>query len=221
MESPFDVGKEIDPKRFEPLITGGYSVKSGDWVREGWALFKQKPGEFIGFTVLFAVITAIAGMIPFGNVIVGIPLGAGFYVYLFNMFKGRPAEFGDFFKGFYYFLAVILAGLLVTIFSTVGFLLLILPGIYLGVAYMFTTLLIVDKDMHFWQAMETSRRVITRQWWSVFGFALLLLLVNIVGALALLVGLLVSFPVSICATAVAYRDIIGLEPAAEASQQTV
>jgi uncharacterized membrane protein len=221
MESPFDVGTEIDPKRFEPLMTGGYSVKSGDWVREGWALFRQKPGEFIGFTALFFVISAIVGRIPFGGVIVTAPLLAGFYVFLFKIFKGQPAEFGDFFKGFYYFLAVALAGLLVAIFTAVGFILLILPGIYLAVAYALVTPLIIDKEMHFWQAMETSRRVITAQWFSFFGFILLLLLINIVGALALLVGLLVSIPVSICAVAAAYRDIFGLEPKTEPVQPTV
>jgi uncharacterized membrane protein len=149
------------------------------------------------------------------------PLLAVFYVFLFKNFKGQPAEFGDFFKGFYYFLAVALAGLLVAIFTAVGFILLILPGIYLAVAYTLVSPLIIDKDMHFWQAMETSRRVITAQWFSFFGFALLLLLINIIGLLALGVGLLVSVPVSICAIAVAYRDIVGLEPETATAQETI
>jgi len=77
------------------------------------------------------------------------------------------------------------------------------PGIYLGVAYSFTTALIVDRKFDFWEAMETSRKVISKRWFSFFGFVLVLVLINIVGALLLGVGLL-------CAIAAAYQDILGL-----------
>jgi len=89
-------------------------------------------------------------------------------------------------------------------------LLLLLPGIYLGVAYSFTTALIVDRKFDFWEAMETSRKVISKRWFPFFGFVLVLVLINIVGALLFFVGLLFTIPLTMCAIAAAYQDILGL-----------
>ena len=40
----------------------------------------------------------------------------------------------------------------------------ILPGIYLGVAWIFTEALVIDKKLEFWPAMELSRKVVSRHW---------------------------------------------------------
>jgi uncharacterized membrane protein len=58
--------------------------------------------------------------------------------------------------------------------------------------------------------METSRKIITKNWFAFFGFAFALFALNLLGALALGVGLLVSVPVTSCAAAIAYKEIIGL-----------
>lgn len=88
--------------------------------------------------------------------------------------------------------------------------LLIIPGIYLAIGYMLTTFLIIDHRMEFWQAMETSRKIVTKNWFAFFVFAIVLALINVLGTLALGVGLLVSAPVSACAAAIAYKEIVGL-----------
>ncbi|WP_232319728.1 hypothetical protein [Prosthecochloris sp. HL-130-GSB] len=92
---------------------------------------------------------------------------------------------------------------------TIGVFLLVLPGIYLAVAYMFTVPLIVDYRMEFWQAMETSRKIITRNWFSLFGFVLLLAVINLGGALVFGIGLLVTIPLTAFAGVMAYCDIVG------------
>ena len=99
------------------------------------------------------------------------------------------------------------------ILLTIGFILLIIPGIYLSVGYLFVTMLIIDKRMQFWQAMETSRKIVTKKWWSFLGLIILLGLLNFVGALLLGIGLLVTVPWSVCILGAAYADIVGLEPA--------
>ena len=127
----------------------------------------------------------------------------------FRLLSGQLFEFGDFFRGFNYFLPLFLASLASTLLVGIG-LLLILPGIYLAVGYMFTTFFIIDYRMEFWQAMELSRKIISRNWFAFFGFALVLLALNLLGTLAFGVGLLVSLPVTSCAAAIAYKDIVGL-----------
>lgn len=58
--------------------------------------------------------------------------------------------------------------------------------------------------------MEISRQIITKNWFAFFGFACVLFALNFLGALAFAVGLLVSIPVSACAAAIAYKEIMGM-----------
>lgn len=67
-----------------------------------------------------------------------------------------------------------------------------------------------DKRLDFWPAMETSRKLITKQWFGFFGLILLVALLNVAGALALGIGLFVTAPWSTCTIAAAYEDIVGL-----------
>jgi uncharacterized membrane protein len=78
---------------------------------------------------------------------------------------------------------------------------------------MLTTFLVIDHRMEFWQAMETSRKIVTKNWFAFFVLALVLFLVNLLGVLALGVGLLVTAPVTACAAAIAYKEIVGLHSA--------
>ncbi len=96
----------------------------------------------------------------------------------------------------YYHLAgkLSLAGIFIYIMTLIGFLLLILPGIYLSIAYVFTLPLIVDKEMDIWDAMETSRKAVTKHWFKVFGLFILLSLIMALGALALGIGLIWAVP---------------------------
>ncbi|MGB3138986.1 MAG: hypothetical protein WBB18_19410, partial [Nodosilinea sp.] len=63
--------------------------------------------------------------------------------------------------------------------------------------------------------METSRRLITKKWFSFFGLLLLLFGLNILGAIPLGLGLLITIPLSVCIVTAAYEDIVGLNSVAE------
>jgi len=78
--------------------------------------------------------------------------------------------------------------------TVIGFVLLILPGIYLSIAYVFTLPLIADKNMTVWEAMEFSRKSVTKHWFKVFGLLFLLSLMMAVGTLALGIGLIWAIP---------------------------
>jgi hypothetical protein len=59
--------------------------------------------------------------------------------------------------------------------------------------------------------MELSRKTVHKHWFEVFGFFLLLGLVNFGGFLLLGLGLLVTVPWTLCALTVAYKDIFGIQ----------
>lgn len=211
----FDYGEKADPTLFEKSLRGDYRIDIQACLKEGLEMFKQHIGEFVGFTlVIFAVSAVCSKMGAFGSIVfsaAAAPFYAGYGIAAFNLMTGKSLQFGDFFRGFSYFLPLFLAGLATGILVSLGFVLLVLPGVYLAVCYMFVTLLVIDHRMEFWDAMEMSRKVVSKNWFAVFGLSFALFAVNLLGMLALVVGLLVTVPVTSCAAAVAYKEVFGLQ----------
>jgi hypothetical protein len=86
-------------------------------------------------------------------------------------------------------------------------LLILIISIYVGLIYTITTPLIVLKKYSFWQAMETSRKVVNKKIFSFLLFLIVLGLINFIGAIFLGIGLLVTIPFSILATYAIYEDL--------------
>jgi uncharacterized membrane protein len=105
------------------------------------------------------------------------------------------------------------ASILLALAVAIGFVLLIVPGIILGLMFMFTTFVVIERELGPIDAMSESHRLTRGHKWRLFGFVLLLLLINVLGVLALVVGLLVSIPVSTLAFVHAYR-VLGGKPEA-------
>lgn len=196
----------------ETLAERGYQVKIGAWLTQGWELCQRNIGPFIGFVLIVFAINLALGFLPIAGPVISIlinnPLIAGYYIVAFKLLQGESTEFGDFFKGFENFVPLLVAGLLVSVFTLLGTLLCILPGIYLAVGYFFVLPILVDApSTEAWPALETSRKVVTKQWFALFGFGLVLFLVNLLGAMLCGLGLLLTVPITFCAIAVAYRDL--------------
>ncbi len=100
-----------------------------------------------------------------------------------------------------------LVGILVCIFTILGLAFCIVPGIIVGSLYLFPLLLVIDRRMSFWDAMEESRKKVQPDLLGFIGFFLALIGINILGALVCGVGIFVSLPVTWCATVIAYREL--------------
>jgi uncharacterized membrane protein len=137
---------------------------------------------------------------------------AGFHIYTIKKLTGRKAEIGDLFGGFNFFLPTLVASLLIGVFTFAGTLLCIIPGLVVAAMYKFTYLFIVDKKMDFWPAMQASHAVVKNDYFGFTIFLLLAFLVNVVGLLCCVVGLLVTMPMTFAAITVAYKEIVGFEP---------
>ncbi|MFN6944508.1 MAG: hypothetical protein ACK4ND_06140 [Cytophagaceae bacterium] len=200
-------------EKVDALIENGYEVKPTHYIKRGFELFKQNPGGFIGYSLIFLLISVVLDAIPVvgfaASIAVQGPLFAGFYIIARRINHSQSHTFSDFFKGFDYFVPLLLTNLIGGILIFLGLLLLILPGVYLAVAYSLASLFVVFGGLDFWPALETCRRLITKQWFNFFILAVLLVLMNLLGAILLGVGLLVSLPVSFCAMYVAYEEIVG------------
>lgn len=203
----------VDPKAYaDDLIARAGQLDIGGCLERSWNLLKTNFWPVVGTTFVLVVVMLIAGSIPFFGILVSLLLTGVFYggLYFFYLKKirGEPAELGDAFAGFSLaFLPLMLASLVSSLLTMVGMLLLILPGIYLAVSYSFVYLLVIDKRLEFWCAMEVSRRVITAQWWRMFGLLLLGALIALLGLVGLLIGFFVTLPIFIVAVAYAYEDL--------------
>ena len=193
----------------------GRPLPLGDYIKTGWDLFKQYPGGFVGFFLIYVVISAILNRAPFLGLpvaaIISTPLMLGNFIVSAKLLQGQPVEFSDFFAAFNFFLPLVVVSVITSILVTLGLLLLVIPGIYLAVAFMFAATLVVDRGLDFWPAMDLSRRTVQPMWFGMFTFLLLLFLINLAGVLCLGLGLLVSAPLSFCALTAAYADIFGLQ----------
>ncbi len=102
-----------------------------------------------------------------------------------------------------YWAASLLYGLIVGI----GFILLIIPGVIFAIMFQFYSYLIVDKNAGPIEALGKSAAITKGVRWNLFRFGLLLIGINILGAMAFLVGLLISVPTTMLATAYVYRKL--------------
>ena len=88
-----------------------------------------------------------------------------------------------------------------------GFVLAFVPVVYLGVSWVFSLPLIIDKRLDFWTAMGISRKMVGKHWWLVLGLLVVCGLINLVGVLACCIGVFISTPISFCAMMYAYETI--------------
>jgi uncharacterized membrane protein len=152
------------------------------------------------------------------NLIMTGPFMGGLCIYYLKLMRGQPASLADAFAGFSgAFVPLVMAYIVRSVLTCLGLLFCIIPGIYLGVAWKFTLPLVIDKRLGFWEAMELSRKVVTRQWWSLFALSLLAVLISVLGLLACCIGVFVTAPIGIAAILYAYEDILGAHTAASAS----
>ncbi len=190
---------------------GEVELDMGRWILEGWKLIRDDLVGYIIAALILITISAVAYKIhPLVWLAVAGPMKAGFFLMTANhMRTGRPL-IGDLFQAFNKYLAATLAMLLMTVFAGAAYLFCFIPGLFVRGFYFFTFMFIVDRGLDFWDAMEASRKVASRDYLEFALFALVLFVLNCVGLLCLGIGLLITIPLSFAAVTCAYRELVGL-----------
>lgn len=145
--------------------------------------------------------------------IIGLPMLLGILIMgiqrSVNATINPTSVFLYFHKTFNLFLTVILMYIMIMI----GFILLILPGIYLSVAYYMALPLVAEKDMSPWQALEISRKAIGHHWFRMVGFMIVSGIIIAISIIPFGIGLICTLPLSIIAYGILYRNMFGVENA--------
>ena len=204
------------------VLARDYVLGIRNCLRRGWALVRSDFWPVVGITALIlALLSAVssvgqvshsAGNVHFDTSVLGILLGGpllgGLYLYFLKKIRGEKVRVETAFSGFSHsLLHLILASFVTGVLTMLGFLCLILPGIFLCVSWFFTLPLVIDKRLDFWPAMRLSLRTICKHWWKFLAFLLVLVLFNVCGVLLCLVGVFITLPVSFAALMYAYEDI--------------
>lgn len=143
--------------------------------------------------------------------LIALPMMMGIIIMGIKRSVNAPINANSVFHYFSKTLTLLITMILVYIMVILGFLLLILPGIYLMIAYYMALPLVVEKDMSPWQAMEVSRKAVSRSWFRMFGFLFLAGVIIFISAIPLGIGMIWTLPMFIIAYGIIYRNMFGVE----------
>src|SRR5258706_1074027 len=76
----------------------GIKATPGRWIGAGWELVKADIGNYILAALVIGVLSSMVPLIIQG------PLIIGFHIFCMKKILNRPAELGDLFKGFNFFI---------------------------------------------------------------------------------------------------------------------
>jgi uncharacterized membrane protein len=195
----------------------------GESIRFGWETFKKRPLLIIGAFVIAMLVSGITSslldpaegapvtvsviVMSLISAVIGLLVEIGLVTFSLRAHDNvAAAKIMDLWnpKPFvWYLVGQIAVGLGVLI----GFVLLIVPGVMLALGWMFSSYLIIDKGRGPLEAMKESWAMTKGHKWQLLLLVLALIGINILGLLALVVGLLVTVPVSMLAVVHVYRKL--------------
>jgi uncharacterized membrane protein len=201
-----------------------FSIKES--ISFGWTTFKSRPWLFVGVGVLVFAISflaqlpskmtddlsglngALLGILAFvisTGVSLVLDMGkTAFYLRAHD--SAEHATVRDLWHPhpFWKFVgASVLAGLA----TLIGLILLIVPGIIIAIMVAFSTYAVIDLELGPIEAIKHSARLTKGHRWHLFRFGLVLLGLNLLGFIVLIVGLIVTIPISILAVVHVYRKL--------------
>ena len=196
-------------------------------IRFGWETFTKRPWFFIGVFLIISILSS-GGSFQVSDtaevtsgalglfVVVALALAViqmlakmgSIHLVLKAHDNAESVRFGDLWAP-HPFWKFVGGSILVGIIVIIGFILLIVPGIIWALRYLFVPYLIMERKLAPFEALKESARITYGHKWQLLGLLCLIVLINILGAILLLVGLLVSIPVSSLAMVHAYRTLSG------------
>lgn len=177
------------------LIIGG--LGSVGWV-QGEVQARTGPSPVLG--LLFLVLVIAAAVVQTG-------LTGGAIVYWLKLIREQDARFGDLGRGFRTLLPLLVTNLIAGICILAGTLVLVVPGVVIGLGLMFVMHVVVDKNIGYIEALKASWSITRGYKVELLLLSILCSLVCLLGAVCLVVGVFVAMPVAFGAVAVAYNRL--------------
>lgn len=196
-----------------------FSIKTS--LKRGWELFTKHWTTLLLLGAIFVILGAVQGafekdlsgwepvslVIFVATILVQILVQIGSTKLLLHMEDGQPAHLGEIFAHKEIFWRYIIASLAYTIMAIVGLVLLVVPGLYVISRFGFVLTAMVDKNLGVEAAFDESSRITEGVRLKVLGFLVVMLLINVVGAIPFGLGLILTIPVTALAWMHVYRSL--------------
>lgn len=190
------------------------TIDIGKTLTAAYNLYKDNITTLLLATLLGSIIGGFTLGILAGPMLAGLAL-----ITLALIDKAQPKpDIGDVFKGFNFFVPALIYFIVYLVALLVGnFILGLLPllGLFLPTLYgmalstftMFTIFNIVDRKMDVVPAIQASVDLVKANFWIFLGLNIVAAVVGGLGAVACLVGVVVTAPMYLTTVAIAYREL--------------
>ena len=204
-----------------PAIDTPLLLAPGDMIQKGWNFIKPQLVVVDIIIIVAAAVSFALHHIPLAGAALAfvwqIVICSGLYYYLWRAGRGEPASFGDMLvplqdKAGGVIVVSLLSGLAVIL----GLVLLIVPGLYVGIALSLSLPLVVLTTVSATDAISLSWKIVNHHLVDFIVLGLVVLAMNLGGALLLGLGLFVTVPVTLGIQLVILTQL--LQPATTASQ---
>lgn len=198
--------------------------------QEGWKVFKNNWLIVIYATLIPAIVSMILeaiqkqvkegmqigvilvllGLLYFvGRFLLSMLMNLGVLKIQLDVTKGLKPGYKTLFSGQGIYWKFIGATVLYSLVVLGGLILLIIPGIYLAIRYLFVPYLIVDKNLTIGEAFAKSTEMTKGKKWSILGFLILTVIFSLLGLIVLVVGVFVTSAIGYLAIVNLYRKLSG------------
>ena len=224
-----------DQGSLEKAVNGDYNFSVSEVLTEAWERVSGAKLKIVAAMFIYLIIASLATAVislfldsqPYHDagdtfrgvitdMVVGwiaspitVPLSIGLLLLGYARANDEELRIDTIFNYYVLVWPLVFASILITVLTYIGILLLVLPGIYLSIAYSFTLPLMVDKKLDIWGAMEVSRQAVTKHWFTIFGVNISLVLLTVISAIPMGIGLIWTIPLLMIAQGVMYRKIFG------------
>jgi hypothetical protein len=202
----------------------------------GWAKTKQH-AWFIVLTFIIAfIIMSAVNKVPFVNILVSLMVGLSLASLSLQISRDHSFTFHDLYSpllsqkrvlkfialSILYGIPCLILGLSVglilvgaasgyssvVVFGTILMALLAVPTVYLGVRFKFFPYVVIENEhASIKDLIHMSYKLTDGQFWPLFAFLILLGVFNFIGAMLFIVGLAITVPVSLFASAHVYNKL--------------
>ena len=151
--------------------------------------------EYVSFNLIIFKIGGAPGAALFSiayALLLQAPLAYGIDYASLVAARSEVPNIGKLFSAFMNYWNAVLANLLVFAITGMGFVMLIIPGLYFMVKLSFVSFLVVERKMDAVAAVKESWRMTTGYGWRIFGILMLALPIGLAGLLFFGVGIIIS-----------------------------
>ena len=206
------------PTQYQPGTQFGQSptISLGGWISGGWQVYKENGALMSVASLIAIIISSITAGVLCG------PLFMGLLAMAFKTMRGERPLIRDLFDWHGRFIQSFLAGVVFLVAHLIlggagnnsGFFNIVSLGLipFLSMLLGFTMSLVLERGTNFVASLKQAAKVIFSRdafmWWVV---GLVFTAITFGGVLACGIGALVTLPWMISASAVAYRDVFGID----------